>query len=747
MSPSTAPGTKDEHPPHPSAEMLASATKGFDLLFSNDIVGSRDHFGSMPDDPFHLMGSGVCAFLEAALGMETNQMTEASRCLALSETGARKQMKAPKAKAHSRFPVGLEWEIINADAIVLLGLTHALSETYMGYLQCMYSLNNAHSKFTKLYKAVFPNGIDDATFTAETTHSTVTASLPVSQSNVTLQVPTTLSHKSSQSSLASVSSVSSATSGASVGGNALAAPAARSAAPSPTKSFFGRWLGSSAAAASSEPSLPLHPHQQHPHRPDGPVEDLIVAGTAFGYGLFNLVFSLLPKKVQGLVGFLGFQHDRKLALKALSLSARKQDVHGVFSGFVSQLSFPSPPIVLHAVYGDSQLTLVRSRLVLMTYYGVVLLLSGWQADESKLINEVRGIIDRVEARYPEGALWILNRGKLLRMSGDAEGSIRVLKNGLKPERPHSFAQADMMLLFELAWTLLGQREYKDSADSFLRITEINTWSHATYYFLSAGCYFSLGDITKCQELLDAIPGLIDKKKVGGKDLPTEVFIKKKLAFYKEKQKRRGGDPDKYAEAIRISPAEELAIFWNTHSRVDKSICRAHIADVVHLTPALTIKSETITELLSTSSSNPNSSELEDLDNPEELAVRALLLGICHRTLEEFEPAMQFLHEARRHHASVQVNTWVGGIAMFELAVLQLKQVEWREKTAKAEDDGPNDSVNWKAEWLEAIQRADVNLDEAASLSPNTVDLSGRLDSRVSMLRDEMASKKELLAKV
>ena len=54
-------------------------------------------------------------------------MTEASRCLALSETGARKQIKAPKAKNHSsRFPAGLEWEIINADAVVLLGLTHAL---------------------------------------------------------------------------------------------------------------------------------------------------------------------------------------------------------------------------------------------------------------------------------------------------------------------------------------------------------------------------------------------------------------------------------------------------------------------------------------------------------------------------------------------------------------------------------------------------------------------------------------------
>jgi hypothetical protein len=56
-----------------------------------------------------------------------------------------------------------------------------------------------------------------------------------------------------------------------------------------------------------------------------------VAGTAFGFGLFNLVFLLLPKKVQGLVGFLGLKHDRKLALRALSVAASKKDVHGVFA--------------------------------------------------------------------------------------------------------------------------------------------------------------------------------------------------------------------------------------------------------------------------------------------------------------------------------------------------------------------------------------------------------------------------------
>lgn len=61
---------KSEHE-HPNAELLQSATKGFDYLFSNDIVAARQHF-ERRDDPFHLMGLGVCAFLEAALGMEVS---------------------------------------------------------------------------------------------------------------------------------------------------------------------------------------------------------------------------------------------------------------------------------------------------------------------------------------------------------------------------------------------------------------------------------------------------------------------------------------------------------------------------------------------------------------------------------------------------------------------------------------------------------------------------------------------------
>lgn len=42
---------------------------------------------------------------------------------------------------------------------------------------------------------------------------------------------------------------------------------------------------------------------------------------------------------------------------------------------------------------------------------------------------------------------------------------------------------------------------------------------------------SLGNMEKAQEMFDAIPELIEKRKMTGKDLPTEVLIKKKSALF------------------------------------------------------------------------------------------------------------------------------------------------------------------------------------------------------------------------
>ncbi|KAI0822776.1 outer membrane protein Iml2/Tetratricopeptide repeat protein 39 [Trametes gibbosa] len=652
-------------PASDTAAQLRAATVGFDSIFANELEEARETFAS-GDSPFHSLGLGVCAFLEAALGMETTLMAEASRLLALAEAGAKKQLKLAKSFENTtQFPPGTEWELLHSDAVILLGLTHALSESYMGYLQCLYAMNTAHTKYSKLYKTVYPNGLENYATPAASSANSRAASIRSEASGSSSPVSTSKPARSS---------------------------------------FFSRLTGATL-------SVP-----QTPHVPiiaqEGTIDELILSGTAFGYSLFNLVFSLLPAKIRGVVGFLGFNHDRKLALQALAVSAAKTDVHAVFAG-----------------------------LSLMTYHGVVLLLSGYQANEAHIIKQYRAIVDKLESRYPTGSLWILNRAKILRMSYDPDGAIKVLQDGLVPGRPHTFAQADGLLVFELAWTLLSQRRYQEAADAFIRVTEINSWSHATYYFIAAGCYISLKNYEKAQELMDRIPDLIDKKKIGGKDLPTEVFIKKKLAFYREQQLQLTGSEDDFVHSVKISPAEELAIFWNTHSRITKDTAIAHLKDwATCLNHPPTIETALLKEYLPTLTEPIGEAASAPADTADELAIQSLLLGITHRTAGDFPGAHAFLADAEARQASVKVSTWVGGVAWFEHAVLDLKEMEARGTASEAA--GLATAVN--GEWARALKGALEKLDKALALATQQVDLSSRLDSRIAMLKDEIALKKEML---
>ena len=149
--------------------------------------------------------------------------------------------------------------------------------------------------------------------------------------------------------------------------------------------------------------------------------------------------------------------------------------------------------------------------------------------------------------------------------------------------------------------------------------------------------------------------------------------------------------------------------------------------------------------LSSSSAASSATALEsdgaDLDTADELAVRALLLGVNYRTLKDFEKARRFLQEAYAYQDSLKTNNWVGGIAMFELAVLDLKEAEHEEAEGLA---GGTLEQERKKRWSEVLKGATSKLDIALSLSTNSVDLSSRLDSRIAMLRDEIATKKEMV---
>ncbi|KAF8329929.1 hypothetical protein F5887DRAFT_923591 [Amanita rubescens] len=198
-------------------------------------------------------------------------------------------------------------------------------------------------------------------------------------------------------------------------------------------------------------------------------------------------------------------------------------------------------------------------------------------------------------------LWALYQAKLMRVSNNQDGAITALAEGTKPGRPFVFKQADMMVVYELGWTLVGERKYREAAKVFMKTKELNQWSHAMYHFLAAGmfsffrvttsCYIAIGKLDKGQKLLDDIPNL-ESKKIAGKLQPTEVFLKKSadvkmvVDFYQQKHQRSGRPGSRYAESIKIGLAEELGIFWNNYAYVSQTAAREQINFLSKLTPTI-----------------------------------------------------------------------------------------------------------------------------------------------------------------
>ena len=94
-------------------------------------------------------------------------------------------------------------------------------------------------------------------------------------------------------------------------------------------------------------------------------------------------------------------------------------------------------------------------------------------------------------------------------------------------------------------------------------------------------------------------------------------------------------------------------------------------------------------------------------------------------------------EAYDLRTEIKVSTWVGGMALLELAVVDLKEMDAVQ--------GAHGKPEGTRMWEDVLDGADGKLDEALKLSPRSVDLSSRLDSRVSMFEEEIRKKREAMA--
>ncbi|KAJ7098916.1 hypothetical protein C8R44DRAFT_988717 [Mycena epipterygia] len=141
-------------------------------------------------------------------------------------------------------------------------------------------------------------------------------------------------------------------------------------------------------------------------------------------------------------------------------------------------------------------------------------------------------------------------------------------------------------------------------DAFVLLTDLNSWSHATY-FIAAGATCRSATMSRRRSARRG-PGA-------------------RPALEEEDEREESVD-------------RELAMFWNTHRCVEGTVAEAHIKELAVLTPHVVLAVPSPFLLAVNEKYVVTAEASADLDTPDERALRLLLLGIMHHTLRLYAPA-------------------------------------------------------------------------------------------------------------
>lgn len=699
---SRAPFSLSLPPTMSTQELIANVGISYQHVFGDNVEAALD-VARGNSSPFHQLSLGLISFLEGAMGQEHEVHIRSLSLLAQAESEA----NAMVGRKDSNSDI-LAGRVLAADALSSQAVVHLFLESIVETTKAIYKLNRAHGQIQALSTVVFATPIRDSDSQEE-----IVANLNqmyLSHTNSCSPIAIHLGKKSTGSSLSFLSWVkpkrptlrharststtvptkhlgvpkselhhSKSSNDISLFGDTLAVPGTPlSSRPESLRSVSS---GVSSFGSDSPPSTPLW-DQDH-------VWTFIIAGTAWGRGIFGLIFSCLPPKIRRLVGWFGFEANRELSLRLLTLAST---------------TFEGP----HAAFAS---------ITLITYYTLTLQLCGWVMEKDKDIATCEEILDRFETRFPQGSLSALNRAKICNARSDPAAAISILEAAHAKES--GFRPAQGFLVFELSMSYLAACEYEKAAASFILLRSLNEWSHPTYILMAAGALLCLPQaartpslVSKINNLFTELSKLVGQERILGSAPATEVFIVRRLGTYKAKhaawvsQGRLAVD-SKYWEALKTSPAYELSFMWNVNGSASRS--------------SLLQQQESLTEI-------PSS----DL-TPGEILVRSLLLGQIARYLSDLPRARELLRQVLDggKDRGGGEESWAGSYALFELSVVECLEGDAVE--AQGGKDG----------WGEArVARVEALLDSL--LARGAYDMKNRLEARVMTLREQLAKKRTAL---
>ncbi|KAI8393578.1 uncharacterized protein BYT42DRAFT_551547 [Radiomyces spectabilis] len=687
-----------DDPTIPSSQLIefwiAETQRGLDAFFDDQFDIAQSIFMQhASESPFHAVGCALMAYVEAMLGFEAEKIQYALDRIAAAESLARQFAKksrqrhktsdtdtlsssthqtdsdaetdpgtvsisfgsetkevtdkSHKKRSHHRSPGSIHYDLLETNCMLMSATIQFLRNSWIEYMKAAYKLRKAYKMYEQMFEVLTGHKTSDYAASlrkAKRRQSTTTDAEEVSPN------PASPSENSDKFSTCGRSSWTDhkrfSMSRLGHGSRASHDSILSSSVPSSPGNYM-RQLHQQTLNQKRRSMTTLELNGSSHARDESIIieDNTIESGIFFGIGLFSLIFSLLPPKVNKILNTLGFHSSRPFALHLLQKSYTSQGLYSCLSVLTLLAYYTNLSLFIHPQLLPSSLSLASARAML----------------------------DQMKARFPSGKIWKLLEGKLCKMEGNTRRGVEILRDarrrdGIRRDLPNGIAytgsdytagteprhrkesmvselaQLQALAVYEMGWGQIFLGEYFQASETFFRLESMNNWSRAFYHYIATCCMFGDGDFDEAAAEFLQIPRILERKRqLGGRLLPNEIFAERKIASWRQKSQNIL-DGSTLQSAVVVNPLWELIYLWNGIPQLGTSM--------------LDDMRQQLLERLKSSQGPSDKAELQ------------LLLGVVVREQGDYTTSEQYLKSTIQMEEKIVHDRWVIPYAMYELAALR-----------------------------------------------------------------------------